>query len=259
MDGTIRDSFALTDSWNANYGWGSIGIAVANVQHAQSFTPQTAYQITSVWLPIVRPTSDNHGDLRIRVYLASPLDRSPVFSALVTGTVVNADIPVTGMYDFSWVHAEFDPVATISAGTEYAIVTDFPDSAVPYGWFTSMKWAGSISGGYPYGGVTSSYDGGITWIDWTGEAWWDWRDHFFKVGGADIGVIIPPSPLPPFPPDRPDDYDPDLPWKPGDWTPGPYTPPDWGDESTYVAAGGGRWGRQLVMVRKSLVFYEAVM
>ncbi|MBE3088318.1 MAG: hypothetical protein IMZ61_13865 [Planctomycetes bacterium] len=91
-----------------------------------------------------------------------------------------------------------------------------------------------------------------------------WRIDSIGIGGTTTGDVwvFTTRPvvfdLPPFPPVRPDDYDPDLPWVPGDWTPGPYTPPDWGDDTIYVAAGGGRWNQQLVVAGHNLIYYEAL-
>jgi hypothetical protein len=72
-------------------------------------------------------------------------------------------------------------------------------------------------------------------------------------------IFVPdtaPSGLTPFPSARPDDYNPDFFWQPDNWTGDTYVPSDWGPG--YVATGGGRWGQQLVVVGKDLVYYEAL-
>lgn len=82
----------------------------------------------------------------------------------------------------------------------------------------------------------------------------------FFLYGTWFPVPEPPDPsipddLTPFPPDRPDAYDPDLIWQPGEWTdPDTYVPGDWG--SGYVATGGGRWGQNLVVAGNQKIYYE---
>jgi hypothetical protein len=59
-----------------------------------------------------------------------------------------------------------------------------------------------------------------------------------------------------FPPSRPGGYDPDLYRQPGSYAGAVFTPPDW--DTDHVTAGGGRWNQQLVVIGKSLVYYEAL-
>jgi hypothetical protein len=63
-----------------------------------------------------------------------------------------------------------------------------------------------------------------------------------------------PDPIQSFPPSRPGGYDEDAFRQPGAWAGGVFTPPDWDTE--HVKQGGGRWGQQLVVIGKSLIYYE---
>jgi hypothetical protein len=78
--------------------------------------------------------------------------------------------------------------------------------------------------------------------------------YHYRLNGVPLGVSQP-DPLPGFPSSRPTDYDPDQIWTPSEES---YTEPEWQDPgfSNYQAAGGGRWGQQLVAVGKGLVYYE---
>ena len=67
-------------------------------------------------------------------------------------------------------------------------------------------------------------------------------------------TISPPELIVPA---RPDDYDEDLIWVPGEWDGDDYTPPAWDDiPGNYAAAGGGRYNQNLVAVGHNLVYYE---
>jgi len=110
--------------------------------------------------------------------------------------------------------------------------------------------------------MIQSFDDGLTWeteLLWSGF-----------IGPADIcfwlnGDIVPepvpetdpPSDIIPFPPSCCSVVENDYFWQPGVWSGDDYTDPYWGSE--YVATGGGRWGRQLVVAGDNSVYYEAVM
>lgn len=72
------------------------------------------------------------------------------------------------------------------------------------------------------------------------------------------GILPPTDPVEPTIPDtRPVDYDDDLYWVPGEWVDDVYTPGHW-DEAplSIVAAGGGRWNKNLVVAGHNLIYYE---
>ena len=75
-----------------------------------------------------------------------------------------------------------------------------------------------------------------------------------------LGTYLAPGQLPSlatFPSERPDAYDPDFFWQPGEWTdPTTYVPGDWGTSTEYVATGGGRWGQNLVVAGNNKIYYE---
>ena len=91
---------------------------------------------------------------------------------------------------------------------------------------------------------------------------WNWPSicPYFALYGD---IVIPRDPnrpdadTIPFPPSRPDDYDPDLIWTPDEWDGDTYVPPEWSDpEGIYVAAGGGRWCQNLVVAGNQKIYYE---
>jgi len=93
-----------------------------------------------------------------------------------------------------------------------------------------------------YWQIKTSNEWGTTW----GPVWW-----FIT---APVGYV---PPLTPFPPSCCSVVENDSFWQPGVWSGDDYTDPYWG--SGYVATGGGRWGRQLVVAGDNSVYYEAVM
>jgi len=68
----------------------------------------------------------------------------------------------------------------------------------------------------------------------------------------------PPTASSPFVADRPDDYDEDATWVPGEWNGAVYTPPTWGDpgDGNLVASGGGRWNQQAIFVGNNKIYFE---
>jgi hypothetical protein len=99
----------------------------------------------------------------------------------------------------------------------------------------------SINGGTPYGG----------------------SNLLFELTGTEI---IPRDPERPdadtitFPSTRPDAYNPDQIWDPGQWVGDVYTDPEWAAPGAgrYFATGGGRWNQQLVVCGNGQVYYEAL-
>jgi hypothetical protein len=85
------------------------------------------------------------------------------------------------------------------------------------------------------------------WEDGAGEG-----DHYFQIRGT--GSVPAPQIINPFPAERPDDYDPDQTWQPGEWDGNDYTEGEFATD--YQAAGGGRWGQQLVVAGNDRVYYE---
>lgn len=258
MAATKRDYFDNGGiGFNISASFGSPSVTIPNRWLGQSFTPQSSYQITSVRIPIRRKSSDTgHGDMTVSIYEAG-LNDNPVFSPLVTGIIANADIPVTGSGSgLAWIEVEFGTLITASKGTTKVIVASFPDATAEYSSANQLTWWGAISSDYELGFTQLSDDGGVNWNDRTAGAF-EFRDRGFEVWGQDIVVPVPtPDDLISFPPsERPDDYDPDLFWQPGEWTdPNTYVSPSWG--TGYVATGGGRWGQNLVVAGNNKVYYE---
>jgi len=131
---------------------------------------------------------------------------------------------------YSWTDDEYElrnPNPQYFNLNDYNYVLPYPTSPVKIYWQikTTNEW-------------------GTTW----GDVW--------SFTTAKEGYVPPPDALPDFPPSRPDDYNPDLPWLPGEWN-GTYIPPEWGEPTDYVATGGGRWGRNLVVAGNKKIYYEA--
>ena len=168
----------------------------------------------------------------------------------------------------------------------YSIPTGVNDSVYDSGftWGDDPLGGPSIS---PYYEVLESEDGGqwrkfyvyindtlidgnysivhahIRWSDYLNGAPYDIflieeeRHNIYIFGEAQI----PPDPITPtVPEDRPDDYNFDYYWVPGSWDGDEYTPPHFEETPTViVAAGGGRWSKQLVCVGQSKIYYESLV
>jgi len=96
-----------------------------------------------------------------------------------------------------------------------------------------------------------------TTVYWRTDAYSEWGyaiGDVFSFTIAAEGYVAPPDPLEPFPPSCCSVVENDSFWQPGVWSGDVYTDPYWG--SGYVATGGGRWGRQLVVAGDNSVYYE---
>jgi len=94
---------------------------------------------------------------------------------------------------------------------------------------------------------------------WRLIIWNQWGSNTYNYSFSWMveGYVAPPDDLTTFPATRPDDYDPDLIWTPGEWDGEDYTPSAWDSpEGVYVAAGGGRWGQNLVVAGNQKIYYE---
>jgi len=104
--------------------------------------------------------------------------------------------------------------------------------------------------------MLQSFDDGETWTDQI------WRSGLAMEAPGDMhfaiwGQVVPSDyrqPLPVYPADRPDDYEPDDIWQPGEWQNGEWQNGQFA--SDYQAAGGGRWGQQLVVAGNDRIYYE---
>jgi hypothetical protein len=101
----------------------------------------------------------------------------------------------------------------------------------------------------PYYGVT---------VYWRIDAWNQWGETQGDEWSLVLKLLGEPDDLVIHPPVRPDVYDPDFIWVPGEWDGDDYTPPAWGSpgDSVYISTGGGRWQQQLVAIGNNLVYIE---
>ena len=177
--------------------------------------------------------------------LGAALDTQTVSNALIspwpgndiTFTFSNITIPPSTTYAFMYSYANSD-----AAPNDVVIVaTSNYDSVY---WFTT--YYGLQAYNYLYTDAIG------TWSLDTGKNTW------LSIYGT-VSVSIPPGTpddITPFPPDCCSSTENDLFWQPGVWSGDVYTDPYWG--SGYVATGGGRWGRQLVVAGDNSVWYEAL-
>ena len=168
-----------------------------------------------------------------------------------------------GVYDGTYsVHTFEFTACPILTGQNWLIVTQTGTGLDEEATFAAV-WSGS---GFP--GSTYETSTGVTQlyiINTVFPQQNNWQSFsavkpYVEVDGTFIGA--PPEPetpddLTPFPPSCCSVVENDYFWQPGVWSGDDYTDPYWGSE--YVATGGGRWGRQLVVAGDNSVYYEAVM
>jgi len=252
------------------------------------FSPSVGYTITSVdWLLSRGPGTmvvdqDDDGDWYVVEYQGSesddvgtitvslgrvtgwyPLTFTTLCSASMAGNDIHWDLmqyygpdedPPFTHSDASY-NFDFGDGADITPGNYYAVIIETEDPSV-LSPFATVKTTMDMA---PHD-IATKYGHGIyysasasRWI-YPNAGYWMYptivRGTPILSGGVDDITVFPPT--------RPEGYDPDLPWLPGDWTDDVYTPPEWGDISDYVATGGGRWGQHLVAVGKSKVYYESL-
>jgi len=97
----------------------------------------------------------------------------------------------------------------------------------------------------------------VRYAKWNGS--WQYPVTTWAYNFRVYGMLLSPGqpyPIIDFPNERPADYDPDKIWTPDEDD--AYADPTWQDPgySNYQAAGGGRWGQQLVVAGKGLIYYE---
>ena len=133
-----------------------------------------------------------------------------------------------------------------------ATVPDFTDTS--YTLATVNEWYGRNDFD-----LFDPYNGTHTWRVYSYNQWLDYANGDLYIASDEWSFTIDPSyvpPITPFPPDCCSNTENDYFWQPGVWSGDVYTDPYWG--SGYVATGGGRWGRQLVVAGDNSVWYEAL-
>ncbi|MHC4625066.1 MAG: hypothetical protein ACYS4W_14325 [Planctomycetota bacterium] len=217
--------------------------------------------LANYYQAVVPGTGAPSGTVTIGIYNVA--GQTPTGDPLGTGSISQVGLAeVTTWADMingvggSYYTIDITPEVTLVADTAYFMVVNATDgdylgttiiyqslfgfgdlgyTAIPGRlWYTN---SGTWTIGSPHGGARMIYQ-----LDGT------------EITGEEPGEGV--TDLIAFPPSRPDGYDPDLIWTPGEWTdPSTYVDPGWG--TTYVATGGGRWGQNLVAAGNNLIYYEA--
>ncbi len=234
--------------WSTPFWQGNFRLDIVH----QTFTPQISHTITSVRL-FLRKTDNTQVSLWSIGIRATDGNGTPTGSVLA-GFFENPIIADTA-FDWQWIEFTLSSGLALTAGVTYSIGFTVQLS----GAAKTLQWARRATNVYPRGQIwhfvwrfppeTPNWPNG-EYEDGIAEG-----DHLFQEWG--IGTRPPPDEMPSFPDERPDAYDPDLIWVPGEWTdPDTYVPPEWGEPSRYFATGGGQWGQQLVVVGNGKVYYS---
>ena len=138
--------------------------------YAQTFTPQTTHDITSVILLLGRPAGDSPGTVTVSIRVTTA--GKPSGDDLCSGTTDGNTVPQIG-----WPpppspeerEITFDTNPTLTAGTKYAIVVRALDGSSG----DKLYWAASISSVYADGDQCHS-SGGSSWTLYnTRELWFE--------------------------------------------------------------------------------------
>jgi len=223
------------------------------------------YQLTSVYLKLANYGTPA-GNVLVDVYLLSFVGSSwqPVGDALASGSLPQANIDnYASVWSAPYTNVGALHEISLGVGTQlapghtYGII--FSATAGQLGVAFTAVMNSSPSAGYGPNVTASNFI-------FRNGTWQSFSTSFaIAQGWGTLYVpVIPPSPtdaLPTFPPaTRPDGYDPDDYWIPGQWDGDDYTPPEFGPptEGRYFATGGGRWSQQLIAIGHGTVYYEAL-
>ncbi len=143
---------------NAPYGWG------AYTWSAQTFTAGLSGALTGVQLDCFEADAANYPGYTIQVWATS--GGEPVGPALAISDPVLPYLP--GACANTWVDFTFSSPATVTAGTQYAIV-----------WTTSNRYWGFAQGSQS----SDPYSAGTQWTSMAGTTWApeDYRDWAFRT------------------------------------------------------------------------------
>jgi len=149
----------------------------------------------------------------------------------------------------SWITFVFDSSYEFTSALPYIFVLslDVPTVIIGSPPYNTLPAWGTIQGTSDF---RNKEDAPAVWEVYNN------RSAIFRVNGTIIVPVPPGTPddLTPFPPSCCSVVENDSFWQPGVWSGDDYTDPYWG--SGYVATGGGRWGRNLVVAGHGLVYYE---
>lgn len=162
---------------SSTWAWdGQIRNLQASDWYAQTFTPQTTHDITSVILSLGRPSGDSPGTITVtirEVEDSGPNINKPkddVIYDLCSGTTNGNTLPETGFPTPTPEEREitFGVNPTLIAGTKYAIVV----RALSGGASDLVRWSASTSSVYANGDQCMSSDSGSSWTLYSSRELW---------------------------------------------------------------------------------------
>jgi len=185
----------------------------------------------------------------------------PIGSVLSTASFPELLDPETGAW--TWTGGDWSPSITVDPDLWYCIrLKRFTPVSQSYrALYIGSRRTSSQNNKFIHGGALNSSKF-LPYPDIPYPPPWVWRTTSYSFLYRNYAMVWSdiPTDLPTWPSTRPDDYDPDLIWTPGEWDGEDYTPPGWSEiEGIYVAAGGGRWSKQLVCVGQSKIYYESLV
>jgi hypothetical protein len=157
--------------------------------YAQTFTPQTTHNITSVILSLGRPSGDTPGTVTVSIKAVDG-DNKPVDGDLCSGTTNGNTVPEIAYPTPAPEEREitFGTNPTLTAGTRYAIVVRAPSGSSS----NKLYWSASTSSVYANGDQCGSGNSGLNWT------LYDTRELWFKEYG---NPAVPEKPITPSPSD----------------------------------------------------------
>jgi len=244
-----------------------------NVYDAQTFAVTITPTVYDVKVSIIRVylarMRTPGGNYTVVMYNAGEPNiygkRGPIGAILATASIEcdsvepSYDMTASGFdQDGAWHTLTLNNEVTIKAGTYYDLV--FTTSYVP-GLYITMEFVATAWNRFQPVEETYLVCGDMIYYHISTGNWMSLGASapLIEIYGD---VLIPSNPLEPsdtidFPPTRPDDYDDDLHWVPGEWDGDEYTPPHWDEiPGNYVAAGGGRFNQNLVVAGNNKIYYE---
>ena len=223
------------------------------IWECQQFTAESTYNLIITELDVYRQ-GPKYGNGKLDLYLADG-NYYPTGDKLASAVILEPE-----ELERTWVVCKWKSPYELQEGVSYCIVVH-EDAVRP---LSQPQWHYvSWTGGGKAAGKTFSFafliqEGSAPPATDLPSSWHSQSIGFAKLfrNYAWVGEEPPPD-LPSFPDTRPDDYDPDLIWTPGDWDGDTYVPPEWSEpEGIYVAAGGGRWCQNLVVAGNQKIYYE---
>jgi len=225
---------------------------------ANCFTPETGdWLVTSVDIRVSKAGSGATGTpIEVTLYNTDSnyLPTTVLATSITNITASDLTTATVNVNNAEWHNFEFDAI-TLTQGSTYAIGIRNLD-AYPWNGQYLVIFVFTVAGSnhtpnYFFRGAEYKIPAGA----WSLRAGGSISFHY-KVNGTIIVPVPPGTPddLTPFPPSCCSNTENDYYWQPGVWNGDVYTDPSWG--SGYVATGGGRWGRNLVVAGHGLVYYE---